>query len=126
MLFRERWAVQEHTFRPPWYHSNVMSELMGLIEGTYDAKPEGGFEPGGVSIHNAFLPHGPDIEAYDAGTTAELEPRRMADMLAFMFESRYPWIPTAWAAGLDELQENYADAWTPLDDRSTLRRNGDG
>ncbi len=126
VLFRERWAVQEHTFRPPWYHSNVMSELMGLIEGTYDAKPDGGFEPGGVSIHNAFLPHGPDIEAYDAGTTAELEPRRMADMLAFMFESRYPWIPTAWAADLPELQGDYAAAWTPLDDRSTLRRKGVG
>ena len=126
VLFRERWAVQEHTFRPPWYHSNVMSELMGLIEGTYDAKPEGGFLPGGVSIHNAFLPHGPDIEAYDAGTTAELEPRRMADMLAFMFESRYAWIPTEWAAQLPELQSDYADAWTPLDDRSALRRNGDG
>ena len=122
VLFRERWAVQEHTFRPPWYHSNVMSELMGLIEGTYDAKLEG-FLPGGVSIHNAFLPHGPDIDAYDAGTTAELEPRRMADMLAFMFESRYAWIPTAWAAGLGELQDGYTDAWMPLDDRSTLRRD---
>ena len=121
VLFRERWAVQEHTFRPPWYHSNVMSELMGLIEGTYDAKLEG-FLPGGVSIHNAFLPHGPDIDAYDAGTTAEPGPRRMADMLAFMFESRYAWIPTEWASGLAELQDDYAGGWEPLDDRSTLRQ----
>jgi homogentisate 1,2-dioxygenase len=125
VLFRERWAVQEDTFRPPWYHSNVMSELMGLIEGTYDAKLEG-FLPGGVSIHNAFLPHGPDIDAFEAGISADLSPRRMPDMLAFMFESRYAWIPTAWAAGLPELQDTYEAGWSDLDDRSILRRGSDG
>ena len=35
-------------FRPPWYHKNVMSELMGNIYGVYDAKPQG-FAPGGMS-----------------------------------------------------------------------------
>jgi homogentisate 1,2-dioxygenase len=37
----ERWQVAENTFRPPWYHRNLMSEFMGLIYGVYDAKPEG-------------------------------------------------------------------------------------
>ena len=44
VIFPERWMVAEHTFRPPYYHRNVMSEFMGLIKGTYDAK-EAGFVP---------------------------------------------------------------------------------
>ena len=41
VIFPERWAVAENTFRPPWYHRNIMSEFMGLVYGVYDAKPEG-------------------------------------------------------------------------------------
>ncbi len=41
VCFRERWMVAENTFRPPWYHKNVMSELMGNIYGINDAKPKG-------------------------------------------------------------------------------------
>jgi homogentisate 1,2-dioxygenase len=52
VIFPERWMVGENTFRPPWYHRNLMSEFMGLIYGVYDAKPEG-FVPGGLSLHNA-------------------------------------------------------------------------
>ena len=44
----DRWLVAENTFRPPWYHMNVMSEFMGLIYGVYDAKTGSGFVPGGV------------------------------------------------------------------------------
>ncbi len=119
VLFRERWQVQENTFRPPWFHSNVMSELMGLIEGVYDAKL-GGFGPGGVSIHNAFLPHGPDSQAYDGASTAELGPERMKPFLAFMFETRYPWRTTGWASGRPELQDDYSAHWASLDRRTDL------
>ena len=28
----------EHSFRPPWFHRNCMSEYMGMIWGEYDAK----------------------------------------------------------------------------------------
>ena len=46
VIFPPRWQVAEDTFRPPWFHRNVMSELMGLVHGVYDAKAEG-FLPGG-------------------------------------------------------------------------------
>ena len=65
MIFPDRWLVAENTFRPPWYHMNVMSEFMGLIYGAYDAKPHG-FVPGGIRLHNCMLPHGPDVEASSA------------------------------------------------------------
>jgi len=53
VIFPPRWMVAEDTFRPPYYHRNVMSEFIGLIRGVYDAKSEG-FAPGGYSLHNSF------------------------------------------------------------------------
>ncbi len=114
VLFREQWRVAENTFRPPWYHSNVMSELMGLIEGVYDARAEG-FGPGGLSLHNPFMPHGPDAATFEAGTTVDLEPVKAAESLAVLWESRYRWRPTAWALGLAELQPDYpTSTWSDL------------
>jgi homogentisate 1,2-dioxygenase len=89
VVFCDRWMVAENTFRPPWYHMNVMSEFMGLVQGVYDAKPQG-FVPGGMSLHNTMLPHGPDAEAFERASNMELKPQRQTDTLAFMFECRYP------------------------------------
>ena len=120
LIFPERWSVAEHTFRPPWYHMNVMSEFMGLIYGIYEAKPEG-FVPGGISLHNCMLPHGPDSDAYTQASTTELKPVRLSDTLAFMLETRYPQHVTAYAAGLETLQPDYVDCWAGLDKRFTGR-----
>ena len=65
VIFPPRWLVQEDTFRPPWYHRNTMSECMGLLSGTYDAKTGGGFQAGGMSLHNIMAGHGPDADAHD-------------------------------------------------------------
>jgi homogentisate 1,2-dioxygenase len=119
VIFPERWQVAEHTFRPPWFHMNVMSEFMGLIFGAYDAKPEG-FSPGGMSLHNAMLPHGPDAAAHAAATDAELTPAKLEKTLAFMFETRLPQHPTDYALALETLQADYADCW------SGLRKRFDG
>ena len=120
VIFPPRWLVMEDTFRPPWYHRNIMSEFMGLVQGEYDAKP-GGFKPGGMSLHNAHVPHGPDAEAFAKASGAELLPQKLAHTLAFMFESRYPFRPTAWAldpaaAGGAALDRQYADCWATLGD----------
>src|SRR5204862_1926438 len=108
VIFPERWAVAEHTFRPPWYHMNIMSEFMGLIYGVYDAKLEG-FTPGGMSLHNCMLPHGPDKAAYDNATRGELEPVKLTNTLALIFETRFPQQLTKLAKELHTLQEDYAD-----------------
>jgi homogentisate 1,2-dioxygenase len=98
--------VAENTFRPPWYHMNVMSEFMGLIYGAYDAKPQG-FIPGGFSLHNTMLPHGPDKDAFEGASDAELKPHRLQGTMAFMFETRFPQRVTAYAAGTEQLQKKY-------------------
>lgn len=113
VIFPERWAVAENTFRPPWYHRNIMSEFMGLIYGHYDAKPEG-FLPGGCSIHNCMSPHGPDAGAFEQAVTAELKPERYEHTLAFMFESRYIIQPTRYALKAKQRQENYTACWRAI------------
>ena len=116
VIFPPRWLVMEGTFRPPWFHRNFMSEFMGLVYGEYDAKP-GGFKPGGASLHNCMVPHGPDQEAFDKATNAELTPQKLDNTLAFMFESRLRFIPTAWALQSPALDADYADCWAGLDDQ---------
>jgi homogentisate 1,2-dioxygenase len=113
VIFPERWGVAENTFRPPWYHRNIMSEFMGLVYGVYDAKPEG-FVPGGMSLHNQMLPHGPDADAFHHASNVELKPVKLTNTLAFMFETRFRQRVTSYAAGLDTLQDNYIDCWTGL------------
>lgn len=113
VIFPERWAVAENTFRPPWYHRNIMSEFMGLVYGVYDAKPEG-FVPGGMSLHNQMLPHGPDTDAFAHASSAELKPVKLTNTLAFMFETRFRQRVTKYAAELPSLQEDYVGCWRGL------------
>ncbi|KJY17852.1 MULTISPECIES: homogentisate 1,2-dioxygenase [Streptomyces] len=113
VVFAPRWLVGEDTFRPPYFHRNVMSEYMGLIEGAYDAKAEG-FVPGGGSLHNMMSAHGPDHETFDRASAADLKPQKIDDGLAFMFETRWPITATAQAAGADHLQRGYDDVWQGL------------
>ena len=108
VLFSDRWLVAEDTFRPPWFHMNVMSEFMGLIHGQYDAKTGGGFIPGGISVHNTMLPHGPDRDAFERASTAPLLPHKLEGTMAFMFETRFPQQVTAFAANAPGFQHEYA------------------
>ncbi len=110
VIFPPRWMVAEGTFRPPYFHRNVMSEFMGLVRGEYDAK-QGGFVPGGSSLHNAMSGHGPDRASYDKAVAAKLEPQYLAGTLAFMFESRLLYEPTAFALSAAHLDPDYDAAW---------------
>ncbi|HUD30647.1 MAG TPA: homogentisate 1,2-dioxygenase [Novosphingobium sp.] len=111
VIFPPRWMVAEATFRPPWFHRNVMSEFMGLIHGAYDAKA-GGFAPGGASLHNCMSGHGPDRASYEAAIAAPLAPHRIENTMAFMFESRFPFRTTRFAQETPLCQLDYDDCWT--------------
>jgi homogentisate 1,2-dioxygenase len=110
VLFAPRWLVAEDTFRPPWFHRNAMSEFMGLIEGQYDAKADG-FLPGGASLHNCLTGHGPDVNSWLEATRVELRPSKVDDTLAFMFESRWIFHPTAFARETSARQTDYDACW---------------
>ncbi|MGB5346682.1 MAG: homogentisate 1,2-dioxygenase [Woeseia sp.] len=117
VVFPPRWLVAEETFRPPWFHRNVMSEYMGLIYGEYDAKAGGGFVPGGASLHNCMAAHGPDAATVEAATDMQLAPQKLADTMAFMFESRYLIEPTAFAMQCEARDRDYQACWQTLTSR---------
>ena len=108
VIFPPRWMVAEDTFRPPWFHRNVMSEAMGLISGAYDAKAEG-FAPGGLSLHNLMSGHGPDLDSWEKASAAELRPAKIDGTMAFMVETCWPYRPTTFA--LERAQSDYDQAW---------------
>ena len=113
VIFPPRWMVAEHTFRPPWFHRNVMSEYMGLVYGEYDAKAEG-FVPGGGSLHNCMSGHGPDASTFEAASNATLQPQKLDKTMAFMFETRLLIHPTRFAIESPQLQKDYLQCWHGL------------
>jgi homogentisate 1,2-dioxygenase len=112
-IFPPRWLVAEHTFRPPWFHRNMMNEFMGLVTGEYEAKAEG-FVPGGASLHNCMSGHGPDAESYERAANADLKPQYLNDTLAFMFETQLVIRPTKFAMETMILQHEYYECWQGL------------
>jgi homogentisate 1,2-dioxygenase len=119
VVFPPRWSVAEHAFPAPWYHRNVASEFMGLVAGAYEARA-GGFVPGGSSLHNCMIGHGPDAAAWERlRAAASGQPSAAADApaepaLAFMFETRMPLHLSRQALECDELQSGYQEAWQGL------------
>lgn len=114
VIFPHRWMVAQHTFRPPYFHRNVMSEFMGLISGTYDGK-KGGFVPGGMSLHNRLVPHGPDNSTFQAASSAPQDPIFFNGGLAFMFESAYLIKLSDLSRNGDHREKNYANCWSGLE-----------
>ena len=110
VIFPPRWLVAENTFRPPWFHRNVMNEFMGLIHGVYDAKAEG-FLPGGASLHSCMSAHGPDAATFEKASHADLKPQKIDGTLAFMFETKLVCRPTAFALQTPFLQPDYDACW---------------
>ncbi len=110
VAFAPRWIVAEDTFRPPWFHRNVMSEFMALIDGVYDSKAEG-FLPGGMSLHNCMSAHGPDAAVFERASSAELKPQKLDNMLAVMFETRLVSRPTRFALETPARQRDYDRCW---------------
>lgn len=114
VIFPPRWLVAEHTFRPPYFHRNVASEFMGLIDGAYDAKA-GGFVPGGASLHNCMSGHGPDAASFEKAAAADTSrPDHIVGTMAFMFETRKVIRPSRQALESTALQGDYYECWRGL------------
>ena len=63
--------------------------------------------PGGISLHNTMLPHGPDVDSFEKASNAKLTAHKLEGTLAFMFETRFLQQVTAFAAQTDSLQRDY-------------------
>ncbi|WP_375739723.1 homogentisate 1,2-dioxygenase [Pseudomonas boanensis] len=113
VIFPPRWMVAENTFRPPWFHRNLMNEFMGLIQGAYDAKAEG-FAPGGASLHNCMSAHGPDNATTTQAIAVELKPHKIDNTMAFMFETCSVLRPSQYALECPQLQADYDACWAGM------------
>jgi len=119
VIFPPRILVAEDTFRPPWFHRNAASEFMGLIQGVYDAKAQG-FVPGGASLHNCMMPHGPDADTFAKAVAADTHlPSYMRDTMAFMFETGRVIRPTLAALESPTRQRRYTECWQGLEKHFT-------
>jgi homogentisate 1,2-dioxygenase len=125
VIFPPRWMAQEHSFRPPYYHRNCMSEFMGMVYGVYDAKTDvagggaggkrpSGFFPGGASLHSCMVPHGPDAGTFAKATAASLKPHFFGGGLAFMFETSAILKLTRFARDGDHVDRDYHKCWANL------------
>lgn len=114
VIFPPRWECANGTFRPPYYHRNCMTEFMGLIEGKYQAK-SGKFAPGGGSLHQAMIAHGPDVECFKMASEQDTSsPTRVADeTMAFMFETSLTLKLTQWGVS-ENTDEDYHKCWQGL------------
>jgi homogentisate 1,2-dioxygenase len=110
MVLPPRWAVAEDTFRPPGYHRNCVAEYLGVITGLHEGKAQG-LAPGGASLHNNWAAHGPDVESFELGRSAELPPRKIENSLVFMIESRHPFQVSDAALSAREFQHDYREHW---------------
>ena len=114
VIFPPRILVMQDTFRPPWFHRNIASEFMGLIHGQYDAKSQG-FVPGGASLHNCMVGHGPDAATFANATVANTrQAQSITDTMAFMFETSAIIRPTRQALEAPGLQPDYFKCWQGL------------
>ncbi len=111
VIFPPRWQVAEGSFRPPFFHRNVMTEFMGNIQGEYEGKV-GGFVPGAFSLHSCMTPHGPDRSTYERGITEPESPNKLTGTMAFMFETRLPLALNGNALQWPELEADYMACWS--------------
>ena len=121
-IFPPRWMVANDTFRPPWFHRNVMSEAMGLVRGRYEVRGNG-FQPGGLGIHNCMMAHGPDAASWQAASSRKLEPEYLDGTMAFVLESPRPFVPTPLAMTSAARESNYDAVWNGFTPANSKQQN---
>ncbi|KAF2144755.1 uncharacterized protein K452DRAFT_325232 [Aplosporella prunicola CBS 121167] len=116
LIFSPRWDVASHTYRPPYYHRNAASELMGLVYGDYGGRSDA-FRPGSISFECGMVPHGVAYEEFKAATAADVPESRISEQsVAFMFESSRPFTVTEFAWRSDKRHEHEPSMWDSLVD----------
>ncbi|ODA83288.1 hypothetical protein RJ55_01800 [Drechmeria coniospora] len=97
LVFTKKWITAEDTFRPPYYHRNMSTEVMGLLRGQHGG---GGHRltGGGLSYVASYMPHGETYETWKEASTKHLRSIVMGEeTVAFMFHISVPLYLTKWA-----------------------------
>jgi homogentisate 1,2-dioxygenase len=110
LILPPRWFVGDDTFRPAPFHRNAGTEFSAVIYGAHESKSSGTY-PGGAVLHNAFVPHGPDVAIFEKGSTSGAAPHKIEGSLMFALETRFPLRTTEFALNAPELQHDYPNVW---------------
>ncbi|OAA47002.1 Homogentisate 1,2-dioxygenase [Metarhizium rileyi] len=117
LVFTKKWITAEDTFRPPYYHRNMSTEVMGLIYGKYGGSSHV-LDGGGLSYEASYMPHGETYDTWKDATTRELENVVICeDTMAFMFHISVPVLLTKWAIwgeGSESLHTSDPHQWDDL------------
>jgi homogentisate 1,2-dioxygenase len=115
-LIADRWSVARDTFRPPPFHRNVCSEFVGLVSGQYIGKGDS-FAPGCASLHNCMIGHGPDVDAFERGSSAAEQPQYLENTKTIVLETQLVIRPTAFAMETELRERDYYKHWQGLGKR---------
>ncbi|PHH77303.1 hypothetical protein CDD82_3569 [Ophiocordyceps australis] len=114
LVFTKKWITAADTFRPPYYHRNMSTEVMGLIYGQYGGSSHV-LEGGGLSYEASYMPHGESYQTWRNATTQALQNTLICeDTMAFMFHLSVPLFLTKWALkgdGARVLHESSPAQW---------------
>ncbi|KIW04855.1 homogentisate 1,2-dioxygenase [Verruconis gallopava] len=111
LVFTNKWITTRDTFRPPYYHRNMSTEIMGLVYGKYGGSSHV-LEPGGLSYEAPYMPHGETYETWKDATTKDLVPTRICEgTLAFMFHISVPLLLTEFAMTSPERHPADVNQW---------------
>lgn len=114
LVFTAKWLTAENSLRPPYYHRNMSTEMMGLIYGIYGGSSHV-LEPGGLSYEASYMPHGETFETWKNAMTRELKPEKVCEgTMAFMFQISHQVMLTKWALegeGSKSLHRSPDDMW---------------
>lgn len=84
LVFTPKWCATRNTFRPPYYHRNVATEIMGMTYGTWSGSATC-LHPGGLTYEPSYMPHGESYERWKEATSMDLQPQRVGEgAMAFM------------------------------------------
>lgn len=107
--FPRRWSAVDDTFRPPWFHRNIMTEFLAAIAG-YPAPKNG------CNLHNLGSAHGPDSDATnlcysDKAPEGPIQVGAPGSMIC-LIETLHTLNPTKWALEeCGQLQKDYTEVW---------------
>ena len=113
VAFPPRWDPTEHTFRPPFFHRNAITEFNGIVR---ESGGEGPFRAGVSFLTPSMTPHGVMARSVEhaRGLTDEVadRPHRFTGRsLWFQFETALPIALSSWAIDAPTRNHDWPDMW---------------
>lgn len=114
VFFPERFDVSKHTFRPPFFHRNVITEFNGIVQES--PRPDSPFGPGVCFLTPKMTPHGVmarSVEHALRQSDAEAdEPIHLGHgSLWFQFETALPLSLSRWARTARNRRLDWDGVW---------------